>query len=454
MAVVGVTSISELKGARRLDAEYYQPAYLKLEKEIRKIGSKRLKDIAFVTDGIHSSINYDPTSPIRIISAQSVQDNNFDLSANTRISVEQHQRNLRTSLEVGDIIISSVGTIGNAAVVSANMLPSNADRHVGIVRLKNKKFNAFHVSTFLNSKYGRFQTFRESTGNVQLNLFIEKIEELLIPEIEDAEQIGKVTEQATILLEDSRNLYSQADNLLLEKLGLKDFKPKYELSYTANLSTAFGVRRIDAEYFQPIYDKLVQQLATTVELKPLGNLLPDMKKGVEVGGEQYQENGKAFIRVSSLSVDGLIERDQKHISETLYAKFARDYQPKMGELLLTKDASPGIAYVLKEPVEGIVSSGILRMTTDESQVNKEYLALCINSIIGKLQVERDGGGSVITHWKPGQIKRLQVPLLPNETQHRIASLIEQSHQARKKAKELLEEAKRKAEHAVEAGSAT
>lgn len=235
----------------------------------------------------------------------------------------------------------------------------------------------------------------------------------------------------------------------MEGLGLKDFKPKYELSYSANLSKAFGAHRVDAGYFQPIYDKLVQQVATRVELKPLGNLLLDIRKGIEVGGEQYQEEGKPFIRVSNLSVDGLIKRDQKYISETLYGELAKHYEPKIGELLLTKDATPGIAYVLKESLEGIISSGILRMTIDESQVKREYLALCIDSVIGKLQVERDGAGSVITHWKPGQIKRLQVPLLPNEIQHRIASVIEQSHEARRKAKELLEEAKRKVEQMIE-----
>jgi len=66
-----------------------------------------------------------------------------------------------------------------------------------------------------------------------------------------------------------------------------------------------------------------------------------------------------------------------------------------------------------------------------------------------IQVERDGGGSVITHWKPAQIKKLQVSLLPNEIQHRIASLVEQSHETRRKAKEFLEEAKGKVEQTIE-----
>ncbi|MGC8894312.1 MAG: restriction endonuclease subunit S [candidate division WOR-3 bacterium] len=82
------------------------------------------------------------------------------------------------------------------------------------------------------------------------------------------------------------------------------------------------------------------------------------------------------------------------------------------------------------------------MRKNGSEINKEYLALCINSLIGKMQTERDGGGSVILHWKPEQVKRLKIPILPLSTQQKIASLVQQSHEARKKAKELLELAKK------------
>ena len=73
----------------------------------------------------------------------------------------------------------------------------------------------------------------------------------------------------------------------------------------------------------------------------------------------------------------------------------------------------------------------------------------INSMVGRLQIERDGRGSVITHWRPEQIKNLQIPILPPETQQKIASIVRQSYETRRKAKELLEKAKRKVEEAIE-----
>ena len=117
--------------------------------------------------------------------------------------------------------------------------------------------------------------------------------------------------------------------------------------------------------------------------------------------------------------------------------------------MLTKDATPGIACVLKEDIEGIMAGGILRLKLKNKDVEDEYLALCLNSIVGQMQAERDAGGSVIAHWKPEQIKNVLIPILPKSTQQKITDLVRQSHEARKKAKELLEEAKQKVEKLIE-----
>lgn len=156
-----------------------------------------------------------------------------------------------------------------------------------------------------------------------------------------------------------------------------------------------------------------------------------------------------FIRVSNLSVNGFVKKDPKFISEELYQSLENDYGLQIGDFLLTKDATPGIAYLVKEYVEGIISSGILKLKINETEIEKGYLELCINSLIGRLQVERDSGGSVITHWRPEQIKELKIPILSKDVQQKIAYLVNQSHETRKKANELFNEAKSKVEEIIE-----
>lgn len=114
---------------------------------------------------------------------------------------------------------------------------------------------------------------------------------------------------------------------------------------------------------------------------------------------------------------------------------------QVGDFLLTKDATPGVAFTVKDSIEGLFSSGILKLKINEKEVEKEYLALCINSLVGKLQVVRDSGGSVITHWRPDQIENLKIPILSRDFQQNISRLVTESYEVRKKANYIFDKAK-------------
>jgi len=436
---------SQLEGASRLDAEYYQPEYLERMKKLKLLPTGKLGDVAYITDGEHGSPIFDEKSGIKYFSAQHVRNGFIDDSEAKNISKIIDEKNKRSRLREGDVLLSTVGTIGFAGLVTEGLLPANIDRHVARIALKEKTLDPHFLVAFLNSSFGRFQTVREATGNVQLNLFIDKIKELRVPKTNDHE-VSQMVKNALRELRNSKALYSQAEDLLLKELKLKDFQPKEELSYIVNLSDVKSTHRADAEYFQPKYEKIKEKIKKQ-NIKLLGNLV-SLRKGFEPGSDEYQNEGKLFIRVSNISKHGLIDKDQKYLSDGLYQNLRKDFEPKAGDILLTKDATPGIAYVLKESIEGIIAGGILRLILKED-IEPEYLALCINSIIGQMQIAQDSGGSVIAHWKPEEIKKLRVPVILKPAQKNIADLVHQSHQARKKAKELLGKAKREVEDFIE-----
>ncbi|GAG12926.1 unnamed protein product, partial [marine sediment metagenome] len=214
------------KTSNRFDPEYYHPENLKLLRRLHSMPHKALGEFSYVTDGIHESIQFDDNSPINLISAKAPKENYFDLSGSGKISVLQDKNNPRTRLSKDDIIVSTVGTIGNCAVVDETILPANSDRHVGIIRI-NRDFYPRFLSSFLLSKYGHFQTLRESTGNVQLNLFIYKIKEIITPALSEKFQllIENTCLKANDLNKCANNLYSQAEEILLAELNLLNWKP-------------------------------------------------------------------------------------------------------------------------------------------------------------------------------------------------------------------------------------
>ena len=448
MITYSIIQKSQLEGGLRLDAEYYQPEYLDLEKKLVALKTKTIEEISesVVSFGAYSLTSYIEwqESGVPYVNVGDIHDGYVDLDNVKHISEKVDEILKKSRVNEGQVLLTMAGTIGNAAV--AHNFPKKVNANQAIAKITPlNNFSPYYLAAFLNSKYGFLQTQREIVSSVQANIFLGPIKKFKVPIFSSAEmsEIESLYKEFLRKLEESKSFYTQAENLLLEELGLKDFKCKDYLFSIVNLSDVKKANRVDAEYFQVKFNFLLSKIKT----QKLGNLVL-IKKGFEPGSEAYRESGKLFIRVSSVSKERIIDKDQKYLSSELYQKLKNDFEPKIGEILLTKDATPGIAYVVKEMIEGIICGGILKLKTKEN-IEPEFLALCINSIIGKSQVERDAGGSVIIHWKPEQIKNLQIPILPKATQEKIADLVRKSHEARKKAKQLLEEAKQKVEKLIE-----
>ena len=456
MITYSIIKKSQLQDIHRLDADYYQPEYLKIEQILNSIKTVKIDEVAesVVNFGAYSLCNYIvwQESGIPYLNVQNIKDGYIDLNGMKFIDDKVNEILKKSKVKEGQVIITMAGTIGNAAVAHNVPLKTNSNQATAKITLK-KDFSPYFLTAFLNSYYGRKQTEREIVSSVQPNIFLWQIKDFGVPVPSKGKEkkIEHIYIKGLDAYEQSEALSFQAENLLLEELGLKDFEPEEKLSYIVNFSDVKSAQRTDADYFQPKYKKIMERIENK-NVKSLGELV-SIKKGVEPGSGEYRDEGKSFIRVSNLSKHGIIDKNQKYLDNELYQRLQRDFEPKTGEILLTKDATPGIACVLKEPLECIIAGGILRLKLKED-VEVEYLALCINSIICQMQIERDAGGSVISHWKPEQIKKLQVPILPKLTQKKIADLVIQSHQARRKAKELLEKAKRKVEEFIEENSKT
>ena len=72
----------------------------------------------------------------------------------------------------------------------------------------------------------------------------------------------------------------------------------------------------------------------------------------------------------------------------------------------------------------------------------------LNSLIGQLQSDKYSSASAQQYIYPKDITKFLIPILEISKQQKIANFVIQSHQARKQAKELLEEAKEKAERII------
>ena len=444
---ISVVKLSELNNESRVEAEYFSKENLKLLANLSNYGCIPILNVAnSVTDGIHTSIDYDENSSINLISAGSPKENVFDLSRSVSISEKAHKENPRTALRKNDVVISTVGTIGNCAVVDESILPANSDRHVGIVRLNVEKYSPYVLSTFLLSKYGRMQTLRESTGNVQLSLFLYKIRELLIPNFSDTFQskIESIVKSAHAKLEESKSLYSQAEDLLLGELGLKEWQPKNTLHTTKKFSDFAQSGRLDAEYYQPKYDeieKVIKSYKGGYDI--VSNLFNqnldvcDYKKTeynyVEIGDVNVGDGSVSFNKVDTSELPDNAKR-VLHKNDILISK-VRPYR--------------GAVAIIDFEQEDLIGSGAFTVLQEKSSYKKETLQILFRTAVYKDWLLKWNVGSSYPVIKDEDILNLPIPILPEAIQTKIASLIQQSFECKAQSKQLLEDAKRMVETEIE-----
>lgn len=443
---------SQLNAEFRIDAEYFYKTNLEMQTLVKSKVHVAIGDIGDVTDGIHTSIDYDENSGINLISATSPRQNVFNLTRKAYISEKAHNANPRTALRENDVILSTVGTIGNCAVVDRSILPANSDRHVGIIRL-NSTINPYVLSTFLLTKYGRNQTVRETTGNVQPNLFLYKIKEIIIPVFAEDFQITvrNAVLKAQELLKKADTAYRKTEQVLERVIGIDIHDIANGGVSVKTLSESFGsTGRLDAEYYQPKYSKLIGDIEK-VPHKKLREIVT-VSKSVEPGSEAYCDEGIPFIRISDISKYEISEPDK--FLEPGGAYDDPSYYLKKDEILFSKDGSVAIAYKVENDARIISSSALLHLVVnDYTEVLPDYLTVVLNSEVVQLQAERDVGGSIIKHWKPSEIGEVLIPVLEIDKQKEISDRVIKSFKLRRNSKKLLEDTKKAVEMAIEKGEA-
>ena len=135
------------------------------------------------------------------------------------------------------------------------------------------------------------------------------------------------------------------------------------------------------------------------------------------------------------------------MSEKDYLQSPKD-TAKAGDIVLSMSGTIGMSAIIPDDIpRSSINQRILKFTI--KNINKDYLVLLLNSMVGLYQLEKIGTGGVQVNISYKDIKNILIPVLPKKTQQKIADLVKQSHEARKKAKELLEEAKRKVEEMIE-----
>src|SRR3989344_7970128 len=129
MITYSIIKKSQLEGAKRLDAEYYQPEYLELEKRFDALETKTIEEISksVVSFGAYSLTSHIEwqESGVPYVNVGDIHDGYIDLDNVKYISERVDEILKKSRVTEGQVLLTMAGAIGNAAV--AHNFPQRAN---------------------------------------------------------------------------------------------------------------------------------------------------------------------------------------------------------------------------------------------------------------------------------------------------------------------------------------
>jgi len=447
MAQISYIKYTDVLETRRYDAEYFRDDVISLlKKENIKFINLGENISKFGTgENLEQTDFEDKTSSVYFLRTQQIRSIYIDDNGLKNLK----NSNKFTKIKTGDLIFTRVGEgVGNSSIITQEYENSAVSDNVIILKLKN--LNPFFVSVFLNIKYGQLFLNRTKKGTARGLISRDNFSGIFVPDFSHLNNLCEENiKKYYVLQAQSKQLYREAEELLLRELGLLDYQVKHSLCFTTTKTEVNEAHRYDSEYFQPKYADINKKIENYEggwdlvknEFKIINGKTP----------EQYFEEEKEIqvlktkqIRNEAIQYESVAYSEKEFVTNILQERDVLFASMGVGSLGRT-----GIFYNFETDKKTSVDSTI-KIFRNPKKIEPEVLQTFFNSIIGQEYIYRYVVGSTgIISIKNDFILDLKIPLIKPSIQKQIAEKIQESHKLRKESKELLEEAKRKVEEEIE-----
>lgn len=441
--------LSKLEFTKRLDAEYYRKVFLKYELTIASRANKLMGEISEFLIGpfgsAYNTENYLDYSPYRYIRGQDVKPFILKDADPKYISGSDYKRLHKYALREKDIMISVVGTLGNACIVREKDIPAIFSCKSTVVR--PGKVRPDYLVAYLNSKYGQQLLLRKERGAIQKGLNLDDLKNLPVPifseKLETA--IANNLTKANMMLDTAKKLYSQISQLLLDELGMTDFIPAAETVSIKSFSESFSsTGRIDAEYYQPKYDEYFSAVKNYFNGYELIRDVFDIVKtkcGRTFDSYPYIEIGDIDTNTGT-AYSNIVPKEELPDNAKVMTK--------PGDILVST-VRPNRGAVAIIDAEGLLVSGAFTVLRQKGSYSKEVLQILLRTPLYCDWLLRYNVGTSYPVIKDEDVLNMPIPVFSADLQQAIVKKAGQSISLRHDSEQLLYYAKQAVEIAIEQG---
>ena len=440
MAVWSSVRFNNLAEDLRIDAEHYRPEYLRQTTVVSSLPHKKLSETARVSDGNHLTIASRFTDVgVRYLRGQDLSDFFISDVDPLHIPETDYTALSRSHMKPGDVLVGIVGTIGRVALVTERHGKLTGSCKLAIVR--PHALASEYVAAYLASTPGQNEMQRRIRGAVQMGLILPDLKEIPIPIPSDSQSklIVGVVPASQMQRANATRHYAEAEALLLSSLGLNKLDLSPSLFYVRHYSDTTTAGRVDAEYFSPRYQRVLNHLRqggqTIGEIAPLAE-----RKFLAEAGAAF-----SYIEIGNLVGNG---EARAEVMDGGDAPSRAQWIVQPGDVISStvRPIRRLSALISKEQAGHVCSSGfaVLHPTGIEPEVLLVYLRLPIVCEILDLHTT----ASMYPAIPVEQLLRIPIALPAMSVRDRIVDKVRAAFAARREAARLLDEAKSAVERLI------
>jgi len=451
MAVWSECTLINAHLSRRIDSEFFRPAYVHAEQQTRRCNAEDLGQLGRFIPGPFGSAfhvkNYDFRSPYRYLRGRDIKPFFILDDDNRYVPEADFQRLQDYAIQHDDLMISVVGTLGNVAIFTSYDTPT-------IFSCKSTLFrsfgaNPYYLLAYLNCHQGQLCLLRRQRGAVQTGLNIEDLKTIPVPRFgnEVESEIASRVRLAHKALRDSKEHYTQAQHLLESKLGLDKLSFQKPVGYIERLSDTVTSGRFDADYYQPQF-AVIRQIVKNYPngYEPLIHIATPLKPNIDPSKTPNKPYN--YIELSNIHASlGIVDGFESKLGKDLPSRARRQVQ--YGDVIASAVVgSINKAAIIDHAQDGfIASTGFFHLRP--RTVSPEYLLMLVRSQCVCMQFHQQSTGGILSAVPDSRLKHVIVPKLPEGLQREIGDLVTRSHFAKRKSQELLDQAKARVEQLIE-----
>lgn len=432
----------------RLDSNYFaHPDHVHINNILSEKQFIKLNDIVDYISSGHTPYKHDMISgDIAFITVECVGDMQLNKSKLKKITTEQFNKEFIQNRIIPESVVCTIKRRICKAypfLLDSDNMAMNQD----IAFLIPKPvIDSAYLAAYFNSKYG--QMFADKLKTEQMNPYIsvENLSQLPIYLATHIfqQEIRQLVISAQNISQETENLYSEAEDILLNELGLNDWVPTNQSSTTKSFADFLGSGRLDAEYYQPKYDEIEKQIANyggdnidqLFELKDK-NFIP--KNDV-----QYK-----YIELSNIGGNGEITGCSYEYGSDLPSRARR--KVNTGDVIVSsiEGSLQSCAVITEEYNNSLCSNGFYVLAP--KMISAETSLILFKSAPIQQLMKKVCSGTILTAMNKDEFVNIPIPIIAEDIQQQITDKVQKSFELRAESKRLLGLAKTAVEIAIEQG---